>query len=103
MGEPQSDEPKEDRPRYDAWGAQRKVGLAIGEMFGVNALVWFYNEYIRQGGFTHVSPQTFATNLSDGFFFDDNHFSNNMFGHPYHGSLYFNAARSNGLNYWESM
>ena len=103
VGEPQSDEPTEDRPRYDAWGAQRKVGLAIGEMFGVNALVWFYNEYIRQGGFTHVSPQTFATNLSDGFFFDDNHFSNNMFAHPYHGSLYFNAARSNGLNYWESM
>jgi hypothetical protein len=25
-----------------------------------------------------------------------------MFGHPYHGGLYFNAARSNGLSFWES-
>jgi hypothetical protein len=64
---------------------------------------WFYNEYIREGGFTHVAPRTFWQNLSDGFFFDDNHFSNNLFGHPYHGSLYFNSARSNGLNYWEAM
>jgi hypothetical protein len=100
---PQSEEQEEDLARYDAWGAKRNVGLAIGEVAGINALVWFYNEYIRQGGFTHVSPQSFWANLSDGFFFDDNHFSNNMFGHPYHGSLYFNAARSNGLNYWESM
>ena len=26
----------------------------------------------------------------------------NMFMHPYHGNLYFNAARTNGLTYWES-
>jgi hypothetical protein len=25
-----------------------------------------------------------------------------MFGHPYHGSLYFNAGRANGLDFWES-
>jgi hypothetical protein len=25
-----------------------------------------------------------------------------MFGHPYHGSLYFNAARANGFSFWES-
>ena len=77
--------------------------MAIGELAGINALVWFYNEYVREGGFTHVSPSTFWSNFSDGFYFDDNHFSNNMFAHPYNGSLYYNAARSNGLNYWESI
>jgi hypothetical protein len=103
-GDGDSDEAQEKKgSRYDAWGAKRNVGLAIGEMAGINALVWFYNEYIRQGGFTHVSPSSFWANVSDGFFFDDNHFSNNLFGHPYHGSLYYNAARSNGLNYWESL
>jgi hypothetical protein len=25
-----------------------------------------------------------------------------MFAHPYHGNLYFNAARTNGLTFWES-
>ena len=100
---PQAGAREDEGPHFDAWGAKRNVGLAIGEMAAVNALVWFYNEYIREGGFTHVSPASFWANFSDGFFFDDNHFSNNLFGHPYHGSLYFNAARSNGLNYWESL
>jgi hypothetical protein len=42
-----------------------------------------------------------ATNLQ-GFDWDDNQFSNNQIAHPYHGSLYFNAARSNGFGYWEA-
>jgi hypothetical protein len=26
-----------------------------------------------------------------------------MFAHPFHGSLYFSAARTNGFNYWASV
>ncbi len=92
-----------DDTRYDAWGAQRSVGLALGEVAGINAIVWFFNEYIRGGNFTAVNPRSWWKNLSTGFFYDDNHFKTNMFAHPYHGSLYFNAARSNGMNYFESV
>lgn len=86
----------------DAWGAPRNVGLAIGEVALINAVVWSYNEFVRGGNFTQVNPRTWWTNVSNGFFFDDNTFATNFFAHPYHGSLYYNAARSNGLNYWES-
>ena len=98
-----SSEEQEDDARYDAWGAKRRIGLAIGETAGINAFVWGFNEFIRGGNFTQVSPRTWWFNISHGFFFDDNHFSTNMFAHPFHGSLYFNAARTNGLNYWESI
>jgi hypothetical protein len=49
-----------------------------------------------------VTPGTWWDNLKSGYVFDDNQFAVNQFGHPYQGSLYFNAGRSNGLNYWES-
>lgn len=89
--------------RYDVWGAKRNVGMAVGQVAGINAVVWFFNEYIRGGNFTAVNPRSWWKNISSGFFYDDNHFKTNMFAHPYHGSLYFSAARSNGMNYFESM
>ena len=98
-----ADDQQADGARYDVWGAKRNPGLAIGEVAGVNALVWAFNEYPRGGNFTSVSPRSWWFNISHGFFWDDNHFKTNMFAHPYHGSLYFNAARSNGLNYFESV
>ena len=33
---------------------------------------------------------------------DNDQFSTNLFAHPYHGNLYFNTARSSGMNFWES-
>ncbi len=33
---------------------------------------------------------------------DNDHLNTNMFAHPYNGSLYFNAGRSNGYNFWQS-
>ena len=33
---------------------------------------------------------------------DNDNFNTNLFAHPYHGNLYFNSARSNGLTYFEA-
>src|SRR5690606_40365982 len=33
---------------------------------------------------------------------DDNQFTTNQIDHPFHGSLYFNAFRSNGYNFYQS-
>ena len=87
---------------YDAWGARRNFGLAVGEVAMVNAFVWAFNEYIRGASFTQVNPRSWLENLKTGFEYDDNHFDNNQFAHPFHGSLYYGAGRSNGLGYWES-
>src|SRR6478736_1119539 len=45
---------------------------------------------------------TVSENWHTGFVYDRDDFNTNQFSHPYHGSLYFDAARSNGFNYWES-
>lgn len=89
-------------PRVDAWGAKRSLPLAVGQVVGINIIVWAANEYIRGARFTQISPRSWEANIRNGFTYDDNHFANNQFAHPYHGSMYYGAARSNGFNYWES-
>ncbi len=49
-----------------------------------------------------VGPSDWSRNLRLGWEWDENAFGANMFSHPYHGGLYFNAGRSNGLGFWES-
>jgi len=76
------------------------------EVVGVNTLIWFYDRYIREGGTNpgfRIGFNSWEENLANGFEWDDNSFSTNQFAHPYHGSLYFNAARSNGYSFWESV
>jgi uncharacterized protein DUF3943 len=86
--------------------AVRRPWLAAGEVFATNAVVWIYDRYIREGGTNpgfRIGFNSFEENIKNGFEFDDNNFSTNMYAHPYHGNLYFNAARSNGMTYWESI
>ena len=85
------------------WGERRSLGAAVGEIVGINILVWSFNEYIRGADFTQVNPRTWWHNIDGGFTYDDNNFNTNMFAHPFHGSLYYNAGRSNGFNYWQSL
>jgi hypothetical protein len=76
------------------------------EVVGLNTLIWFYDRYIREGGENpgfRIGFNSWAENLANGFEWDDNNFTTNQFAHPYHGSLYFNAARSNGYDFWESI
>jgi hypothetical protein len=90
--------PQGDGPR----GAEKNFGLAAAEVLIVNWIVWAFNEYPRGANFTQVSPRSWYENIKAGFSFDDNHFNTNQIAHPYHGNLYYNAARSNGFGYWAS-
>jgi len=85
----------------------KKNPLRTGvEVIGLNTLIWFYDRYIREGGTNpgfRIGFNSWKENLANGFEWDDNNFATNQFSHPYHGSLYFNAARSNGYSFWESV
>ena len=68
--------------------------------------VWTYNRFIREGGENpvfRVGFNSWRENLETGWTWDDNSFSTNQIAHPYHGNLYYNAARSNGYSYWQSI
>ena len=81
----------------------QKRGIRAGAMaFGVNMGVWAFDRYIRKADFAYIDMHTIKENIKHGFVWDNDAMGTNMFMHPYHGSLYFNAARSNGYNYWQS-
>jgi hypothetical protein len=86
----------------DAWGATRSPGWAATEVLGINFGASMFNEYVRQANFNQISPRSFWTNLDRGFNYDDNHFKTNQLIHPFNGSTYYNASRSNGLSFWPS-
>lgn len=81
---------------------QKHPWRAAIETFGLNVGVWAFDRYAMNEDFAKISIHSIRRNIKKGFVWDNDQFSTNLFAHPYHGNLYFNAARSNGLNFWES-
>jgi hypothetical protein len=75
---------------------------AIVEATGINVLVHCFDRFILNEDFAQVHFKDIAHNWRHAFVWDNDQFSTNLFAHPYHGNLYFNSARSNGLNFWQS-
>lgn len=76
---------------------------AAAETFVLNAGVWAFDRYARDADFAYISFKTVADNFRSGFLWDNDQFITNLFAHPYHGNLYFNTARSNGLSFYQSI
>ncbi len=81
---------------------QKRPWRAASQVFTINAGVWAFDRFVLQEDFAKISIGSIRRNIKNGFVWDNDQFSTNLFAHPYHGSLYFNAARSNGLGFWES-
>ena len=80
---------------------KKPVKAAI-ETIGLNTAVWAFDRYAIKGDYAYIGWNTMERNLKTGFVWDNDQFSTNLFFHPYHGGLYLNTARSNGLNFWQS-
>jgi hypothetical protein len=76
--------------------------FAVGDLLLAQFVPFLVSNYVTNEEWARVSPQTWANNISYPWQWDDNAFQNNQWGHPYQGSLYFNAARTNGYNFWAS-
>ena len=72
------------------------------EVFGINTFIWSFDRFAMNAPYSHIGPSTWKYNIQKGWEWDDDRFGINFVGHPYSGSLYFNAARSQGYNYWQS-
>lgn len=75
---------------------------AAGEIVLAELIPWAFSRYVTQEEYAYISMETVKENFRNGFGFDQDSFDMNQSMHPFHGSLYFNAARSNGYSYWES-
>ncbi len=68
----------------------------------VNGVTWFYNWHVQNWDWANVGTRSWWANMRAGFTWDDDAFGANQAAHPYHGSLYFNAARGSGYDFWGS-
>ena len=76
-----------------------------GEIVLIEVIPWAYNYYVRDAEFARVGINSWKANMDwwEVWEWDDNNFKTNMFAHPYHGNCYFNAFRTNGHSFWESV
>lgn len=87
---------------YDNPERKKRPWTAAAETFGINVFVQCFDRFVLDADFAKINFKTIKHNFQHGFVWDNDQFSTNLFAHPYHGGLYFNAARSNGMTFWES-
>jgi Domain of unknown function (DUF3943) len=81
---------------------RRRFFTTVAEIALLEAIPWAYGRYIGEFDYSYISWDTVRENFRRGFGYDPDAFELNQSSHPYHGSLFFNAARENGYGFWES-
>jgi hypothetical protein len=61
------------------------------------------NRYIAKESWAQVTPESIRENLRGPWEWDRDEYFTNQFGHPYQGSLYHTAARSNGFGFYPAL
>ena len=82
--------------------SQRRFWAAAGSVAFFDVVPWAFNRYVTKAEFAYISVDTFRANVTAGFGYDRDSFKTDQASHPFHGSLFFNSARSNGYGFWES-
>lgn len=90
-------------PQIDSYFKKSNILIPISEVIGINLGLCTFNNYVSKEPFAKISFKSIADNFKTGFVWDNDFFVTNQFAHPYHGSLYFNSARSSGYTFWESV
>lgn len=82
----------------------KRFGRASLQLVAVEVLPWTWDKYLKKADYAQISFKTIKHNLNPGSWtFDNDNFQTNQFGHPYHGSNFFSAFRSNGYTFWQSV
>jgi hypothetical protein len=83
-------------------GPPKSYLIPAAEIIGFDFLLNRYDHAFSGSSDYDVSWHSIRRNLGGPWVTDNDPFNVNQFGHPYQGSLYHGAARSAGLDYWES-
>jgi hypothetical protein len=97
----------------DSAGVKKKIDTGfVSKRFGRAAIFlgigeltpFLYDHYVAKFSYSDISFKSIAHNLNpDSWGFDRDIFLTNQFGHPYQGSYFFNALRTNGYSFWQSV
>ena len=78
---------------------RHSVVAPVLESLGINFGVWGY-DYLTGREWAKVTGHTISRNIHHNFVLDCDSYSGNHFSHPYHGSMFYNAARYHGHSYY---
>jgi hypothetical protein len=77
--------------------------ISLGENILSNTLLYLADRYIAKGSYAQVTSDSIWENLNSPWVWDRDAYLTNQFGHPYQGSVYHAAARSNGFNFYQAL
>jgi hypothetical protein len=84
-------------------GNHKSYLLPAVEIVPMDAAINLAARRVQDPAAYEVSGASIRRNLGRAWVIDDDPFEINQIGHPYQGAMYHGIARSNGLNYWQSM
>ena len=91
-------------PATDTLAPKKYFSRAAGELVLAQAAPFLFDRYITRKAYARISFGSIGHNLQpSSWTWDDDGFQTNQIGHPFHGSLFFNAFRSNGYSFWQSV
>ena len=97
-----------EQKEFKGYESKNHLLVSLAEVALIEYIPFAMAKYLRnweesgEVNWTKVSWDTWRKNLREGFNYDGDNFLTNYFSHPYHGSLYYNAGRTNGYDFWQS-
>lgn len=94
---------------HNPWDSERRFWSAAADIVLLEFIPFAISRWLKdweglsERNWTKISFKSVWHNLSHGWFYDGDQFLTNFFAHPYHGNLFFNAGRTNGYTFWESI
>ncbi len=85
-----------------AYNKKYPLWIPATEVLGALAFTWALDRYLLNAEYARIGIKTWTYNIEKGWEWDMDRFGVNFIGHPYSGTLSYNAGRSNGYNYWQS-
>jgi hypothetical protein len=80
------------------------LARAAIEFGAAEVLPWVFDKFLKKADYADISFKSVGKNLNPGSWtWDDDNFQTNQFGHPFHGSQFYNSFRSNGYTFWQSV
>ncbi|MGA2507503.1 MAG: DUF3943 domain-containing protein [Chitinispirillaceae bacterium] len=88
--------------KYPLW-------IPLVDVVGINAVINLFDRYVLNTDYVRISLHSWGNNFragwpwGPGWKWDSDAFGNNFLFHPISGNFYYNAARSNGYNFYEAL
>lgn len=76
---------------------------ALVKDLSINGSILAWDYFVQDRSYARISRQVLEDHFTHKPVFDNDSFSGNQFSHPYHGSMFYNTARYEGLSYGVSL